>query len=327
MCGINSTGMPHTLYFQCRKKRYYMEIKEFAIKIRKAMIEVLGEEYEVKLQEVQKNNGVLLHGLIIMKKEQNVSPTIYLKPFWEAYEGGVTLAEVVRRMIQIYREDTPKENIDMSFFKEFDKVKDKICYRLINGGQNRSLLEKIPHIPFLDLAICFFYSYESEELGNGTILIYNSHVEMWETTVTELMRLAQSNTPRLFPWECKSMEAAIRELMGSRGYEDMILGEEERKFFKEVPMYIVSNRQKNQGAVCILYPDLLAVIADSKGTNFYILPSSVHEVILLTDNGNENPQQLRSMIAEVNRSQVEPEEVLSDSLYYYNRQENRIKVI
>ncbi|MBQ2803469.1 MAG: hypothetical protein IJF07_06185, partial [Lachnospiraceae bacterium] len=104
-----------------------MEINEFAQKIKKAMTEVLGDEYEIKLQEVQKNNGVLLQGMIILTKEQNVSPTIYLNPFWEAYEGGVTMGELARRILQIYREDTPKGNIDMSFFKNFDMVKDRIC--------------------------------------------------------------------------------------------------------------------------------------------------------------------------------------------------------
>ena len=99
-----------------------MEIKEFAQKVQKAILAVLGEGYEVKLQEVQKNNGVLLQGVIIMKKEQNVSPTIYLQPFWEAYKEGATLTELVDKMVQIYRQDTPKDNIDMSFFSNFEQI-------------------------------------------------------------------------------------------------------------------------------------------------------------------------------------------------------------
>ncbi len=299
-----------------------MELKEFAKKVQKTMSDILGEGYEVKVQEVQKNNSVRLQGLIILRKDQNVSPTIYLQPFWEAYEGGVTYVEVISHILQIYREDTPKDSIDMSFFKDFAKVKDRICYRLIHAERNKTLLEKIPHIPFLDLAICFYYSYVDETLGNGSILICNTHVAMWNTSVAELMRLAQYNTPRLFRWECNSMEIAMEELA-----EDIKVSQEEREYIARLPMYIVSNRQKIFGSACMIYPDLLFLLAEKMDSNFFILPSSIHEIILLKDSGNENPEELREMILEVNRTQVEPEEILSDSLYYFSRKERNVKII
>lgn len=304
-----------------------MEIKKFAEKIERAVATVLGEEYQVRLQEVQKNNGVLLQGLIITRKEQNVSPTIYLQPFWEAYEGGVTLTELVRRIIQIYREDTPTESVDMSFFREFEMVKDRICYRLIHGEANAELLKRIPHVPFLDLTICFYYAYESTVLGRGSILIHNSHMELWDTTTAELMRLAQENTPRLFPWECGSMEVVVRELMQEPECQGQVSDEMEELQLIDMPMYILGNQQRTHGAACVLYPDLLTRLGEKLGANFYILPSSVHEVILLADSGKEDPQALKDMISEVNRTQVDPEEVLSDSLYYFDRNARNIKVI
>ncbi len=307
-----------------------MEIKEFASKIQRAMTEVLGAGYEVRLQEVRKNNGILLQGLVIMAEEKNISPTIYLKPFWEAYNVGVPLAEIVRKILRIYREDTPKESIDMSFFKDFDKVKNRICYRLINAARNESLLKKIPYVPFLDLAICFYYAYEGETLGSGTILIYNTHVEMWKTCTAELMRCAQSNTPKLFAAECNSMEVVVRELLQEqkRQFGEMLLDEaQQEQFLSDMPMQIVSNRQRINGAATILYPRFLEKLGAELDSDFYILPSSVHEVILLLDNNHESPDRLKSMIAEVNSTQVEPEDVLSDSLYYFDREEKIIKII
>lgn len=307
-----------------------MEIKEFAIKVQKTVQEILGAKYEVKLQEVQKNNGVFLTGLVILKERQNVSPTIYLQAFWEAYEEGVTFAEVIYRILQIYNEDTPKRNVDMAFFREFDRVKDRICYRLIHAKKNESLLEKIPYIPFLDLAICFYYAYEGKPLGNGSILIYNTHMEMWKTNLSELLYYAQNNTPRLFPWECNSMELVVHNLMEEQVASKelrMLEEEEQRQLFQDLPMYIVSNSQKLHGAACMIYQDVFAKLAENFGTNFYILPSSIHEVILLADSGTENPSRLREMIQEVNKTQVEPEEVLSDNLYYFDRIENKIKIV
>lgn len=308
--------------FSAERECIFMEMKDFAEKVQRVMTEVLGEEYEVRIQEVQKNNGVRLQGLLILSEKQNVSPTIYLRPFWEAYEGGVTFSEIMSRMLQIYREDTPTESIDMSFFKNFDCVKERICYRLVNASQNRELLEKIPHIPFLDLAICFYYAYEGECLGSGSILIYDTHMELWQTNVSELMRLAEDNTRKLFPWECSSMETIVNEMMGRQ--EELAAEQHE---LEKLPMKILSNQSKIYGAACILYPGLLEKLSEEEGANLYILPSSVHEVILLPDSNNEDSMCLKSMIFEVNRTQLEPEEVLSDSLYYFDRSEKNVKVI
>lgn len=304
-----------------------MEINTFAGKVRDAVEKKLGETYKVEVREVQKNNGVVLHGLLILADDRNVIPTLYLEPFWEAYESGTSLAEIVRRLIKIYREDLPKASIDMEFFRCFEKVSGRICYRLVRQKGNEELLQDIPHIPFLDLAICFFYAYSGETLGEGAILIHNSHMELWSTTVKELLELAQKNTPELFPWRCNSMEHVLREMMTEKEYLDEMPQEESEGFFAGNPLWILSNMQRVQGSSCMLYPGLLKRLAEKEGNSFYILPSSIHEVILLTDKGMETPERLKDMIAEVNRTQVAPEEVLSDSLYYYDLQKENIRIV
>ncbi len=110
--------------------------------------------------------------------------------------------------------------------------------------------------------------------------------------------------------------------------EKYSLDEEDRQhFFADMPMYILSNKDRIHGAAAILYPGVVEQLALIFQTGFYIIPSSIHEVILLVDNGQENPIHLREIIAEVNRTQVEPEEVLSDSLYYYNHVEKNIQIV
>lgn len=305
-----------------------MEMNIFAGKVRDAVEKKLGEAYKVEVREVQKNNGVVLHGLLILTDDRNVIPTLYLEPFWEAYESGTSLAEIVRRLIRIYREDLPRTSIDMDFFRHFKGVSERICYRLIRQKENEELLMDIPYIPFLDLAICFFYAYRGEALGEGAILIHNSHMELWNTTVKELLELAQKNTPALFPWKCNSMEQVLREMMTEEEYlAEMPDAEESEDFLTENPLWVLSNEQRAQGASCILYPGLLKQLAEKEKKSFYILPSSIHEVILLTDQGMETHQQLKDMIAEVNRTQVAPEEVLSDSLYYYDFLKEKIQIV
>ena len=304
-----------------------MELREFTLKVRGAMEKEFGEDYRIELKEVRKNNGVLLHGLLIVSKERNVIPTIYLDSFWEAYEGGVTFAEIVSRLVEIYRKETCGKSIDMNFFRDFAKVKDRICYRLVGKKANETLFADIPHVDYLDLAICFFYAYQGPELGEGSILIHNSHMEMWQTNTLEILELSKKNTPRLFPGVIFDMEDVMAEALEGREEEALSGTEEYREFLNKVPMKILSNRQKTQGAGCVLYEEMLEKMATEYRNNFYILPSSIHEVILLPDNGKESAEELKKMIHDVNVTQVAPEEVLSDSLYYFDRTEKKVKLI
>lgn len=306
---------------QQERKGITMGIKEFAVKVQKAVKYIVGEECQVNIQEVRKNNNIMLQGLVIHSREHNVSPTIYLDSFWEAYEEGVPFAVIMERILSIYDKDTPKKNIDMSFFKDFEKVKDRICYRLVSAEANKELLCDVPYVPYLDLAICFYYAYQGEELGAGSILIHNSHMEMWKTDKEVLYRIAEENTPRLFPWEYKSLEALLKEMMQQEeNITDDIL-------INKLPLQILSNENRVHGASCILYPGVLKQLADEEVCDLYIIPSSVHEVIILPDTGDENPDQLRDMIEEVNATQVEPEEILSNNLYYFQRHLGQVKVV
>lgn len=296
-----------------------MDIKEFAQKVCKAVKEKLGEQHTVELKEVRKNNGVLLHGLLISSGSHNVVPTIYLDHFFRAYNEGMTFAEVLRKLLEVYGQDVPARSINMEFFRDFEKVQDRICFRLIGLTGNEELLKDIPYVEFLDMAICFFYAYKGNELGEGSILIHNSHMKMWECSVADLMGLARQNTPVLFPWQCCTMEEVIREMI-DRERQGELLAE-------EVPMKVLSNRQRMNGAACLIYPEVLEGLAEECKTDLYILPSSIHETILLADSGRESPMELKSMIIQVNRTQVAPEEVLTDSLYRYDREKKRVEII
>lgn len=296
-----------------------MEIKEFAQKVCQAVGGSLGEDYNVELKEVRKNNDVLLHGLTIQAKDHNVAPTIYLEHFWRAYEEGMSFSEIIRKLMTVYGQDAPTGSVDMEFFRDFEKVKDRICYRLVGITENRKLFEDIPYVEFLDMAVCFFYAYSGEVLGEGSILIHNSHMEMWGTGVAELMSLAKENTSRLFPGRCYTMEEVLEELIGEE--------EREASFSGRVPMKVLTNDKRMHGAVCMIYQGMLDSIAEELGSSLYILPSSIHEVILLAEEEAADPEELKEMIIQVNRTQVAPEEVLSDSLYRYDRLQKRVEKV
>lgn len=266
----------------------------------------------------------LLHGLLISSKGQTVVPTIYLERFLEAYESGMPFKEVVDRVLSAYRGSGHEGCIDMEFFKSFENVRDRICYRLIGRKGNGQLLKEIPYIEFLDLAVCFYYSYHGEILGDGTILIHNSHMEMWGTNTAELFGLAERNTRRLFPWECRGLDEVLMEMTDSG---ESAGAEDPGEVFCKIPMRVLTNSKRVHGAACILYPGVLDEVAKETGGSFFILPSSVHEVIILPDAGNGDGERLKEIIRMVNTTQVAPEEVLSDTLYRYDTAEKMVVMV
>lgn len=294
-----------------------MNEKEFLTIIQKELQRKLGKNTLVKLQQVRKNNNVTYQGLIIHKGDSNISPTIYMDAFYKMYEEGESLGTIVERILQVYHQGKVKNSIDMEFFRDFDQIKDRIAYRLINAERNQELLKDIPHILFLDLAICFYYAFYSEELGEGMILIHNSHMEMWKTNHQELMKLAQENTKKLYQPLLITLDAIVQGICA--GAEEGWIG--------PTSFYVLTNKQKCQGAAAILYPEILEHIAERMEGNFYVLPSSIHEVILFKDDGKGDGKYLHEMIVETNRSQLLEEDILSDYPYYYDKSEKKLTQI
>lgn len=306
-----------------------MNMDVFAAKVCAAVEKNLGEGVRTEVRKVRKNNGTLLHGLLILSEGRTVVPTIYLECFLEAYKSGAPFEEVIGRLLSVYQRDIPQNNVDMEFFRHYEEVKNRVCYRLIGRRSNKDLLDEIPHVDFLDMAICFYYAYHDEGFGEGSILIYNSHMEMWDTSTEELFRLAQDNTPRIFPWRCIDVEEIRNELLIQN--EDRNSGASSSQNDKmvddpEIPMKVLSNNKRTCGAACILYPGVLQEIAKRDG-DLYIIPSSIHETILLPYDNKMSVGYLKRMIQEVNRTQVAPEEVLSDSLYYYDAARKKIVIV
>lgn len=300
-----------------------MKLETFMETVTIKVQEIAGADASVHVQEVRKNNNVLLHGMTILRKGQNVSPTIYLDGFFDMLKDGMDMESIVRKILEVYVKGLPRNKVDMDFFHDFEKVRDRIVYRLVNREKNTELLADIPHVDFLDLSICFCYSYEHPELGEGVILIHNNHVEMWKTCHRELMQLAERNTPRLMPARLCSMDHALKGILEEEALEELRQLQRESGRY----LYVLSNEKRSQGAAAILYPGVLAEAAGRLKGSFYILPSSIHEVILLPDEGRGYGEGLHDMIADINRSQLREEEVLSDYAYRYDAAAGKVMEI
>ncbi len=295
--------------------------------------EKLPKDADIKLHKITKNNGLHLDGLTIMTKETNISPNFYLNYYYEDYLEHGDLDKVLNLILTSYKEQPQLKTIDISFFTDFEKVKKNIAYKIVNFERNRELLSEIPHIPYLDLAIVFFCLMNHEYFGNATTLIRNQHLELWQITDRELYQLAIENTPRLLPHHFLSMHDLLNdpELLSNLP-EDVILQSsdnsesdcDENQSHVESPMYVLSNQSKCFGASTILYLNLLEEIAEQFHSSFYLLPSSIHEVILVPDSSPSKLKDYSNMVHEVNTNHVPDDEILSDHAYFYNKDEKAI---
>ena len=296
-----------------------MEFTNFTTLVQREVEKRAGENYRVKLNDVMKNNGVVLRGITLMQDDSNISPTIYLNPYYDAYENGdTTLGTVIDEVIDTYERNKINRSIDMKFFLNYETVKSRIIFKLINTEKNRELLRDVPYIPFHDLSIVFQCLVSEERFGNASILIHNVHLQLWKVNARELYERALENTPLLQGYELADMNTVLEEMKALGGIDD----EEIEDMQQEVPMYVLSNKSRINGASCILYKDILKDFATVVDKDLYVLPSSIHEVILLPSDGTQESEQLKEMVREINQSQVEKEEVLSDSVYYYRRSDD-----
>ena len=289
-------------------------VKEFANYVAEHLFDAREDlaDNKVVVNEVVKNNGMVLQGLTIKSESSNIAPTIYVNDFYNRYMDGLSVDEVISRIVAIFVDHRVPENISVDFFTDFEQVKDRLAMKVINAEKNVELLAACPHFIMGDLAAIFQVQVDSNEFGNAVITVKNEHSNMWGVDAQTLMNLARENMEEKQPVRIQSMLEVLRDMMGGDMPDEMLSG-------PEPAMYVMSNESKVNGAAAMVFTDKLQEFAELHETNFFILPSSIHETLLVPDNGEMDVEQLTNMVREVNDTQVAPDEILSYTVYYYDR--------
>lgn len=269
------------------------------------------------VKKVRKNNGVEMDGLWIQENGNHISPIIYLNPFYCCYLEGRSVEQIADDICAAYMEKEMADGFDASQFIDFSRAKLNIVFRLVNYERNRLLLKEIPHRKFLDLAVVFcFLVCNAKGKGQASILIRNEHLEHWGVCEEEITRLAYQNTPQLLGYDFIGMG----QILGERCLDEAgnKISHSEAGVVPE--MTILTNYSRLNGAACLIYPDILREFAQKTDSNLVILPSSIHEVILIPVKEDTIPDReaFCRMICEVNETQVADTEVLSDHPYFYD---------
>ncbi|MGN0242921.1 MAG: DUF5688 family protein [Lachnospiraceae bacterium] len=295
-----------------------MTYNEFLNAVKREVELQLGEARIVNLHQVTKNNGVVLDALYFESLEKPYSPNIYLAPYFDEYNSGVKLEQIVQNIIaraKAYEEDAELEAC-IVLFQDFEKLKNHITIRLVNYEKNKELLQNAPYQDFLDFAITYRIMVKQDEEGVYSTLITNELWEKWNISLAVLHETAMNNMTKDFPSKVCKLSDLLSGMAGT-----------EENFPDDSDIYILTNSIGINGASCICYPGILKDFSKEHQCDLYLMPCSIHEWILMPASDDKNAEHLQEIVTHANNTVVSKEEYLSGHVYYYSREENAIKTL
>lgn len=286
-----------------------MTYDHFLMRLEQEIVKRVEDRGLVQRVQILKNNGVKLDGFCFRMEGHRERPTIYVNQYYYQEIPESELEDIAELVLKIQRKSRLFPQKDLMQMMEFEQMKSRIFYRLISREQNEELLKKVPWIPWLDLAIVFYLRVPETIVRNATALIHTEHMEYWGITLEEMYRAAAVNMAGL-PVRLDPMES----LLGETGMEPLQSG-----------MYILSSGGREYGAAAIVDAGNLRTCFQRIGEDYYVLPSSVHEVILLPYSMATCQKELDELVQEVNEKCVSREEVLSSHAYFYSSRTGKLE--
>lgn len=339
-----------------------MNYTSFCETLKQSLLPCLAPDTSVTLQKIRKNNGILLDAYCIRTPGSTCSPVVYLDSLYEDFQNGAGIGDICGSILDCLGSKPPFSDGLFQKIRDFDSAKDRIAFRLISKESNSELLTEIPWVPYLDLAMVFYLYLESSQTGQTTALIHNQQMELWDKSTDDLYLLSLINTPALFPPVIQKLEDILygnpagdsvfpedlspvtADVFHSPVHPDSFIAFNSQNFSDSLAfpgscafcdsspsdslpsLYVLTNRSGIHGASCLLYHDIIKDFADRIGSDILILPSSIHEVILIPDNNIFDYQEIREMVKKVNSEDVPAEDCLSDQLYFYSRKQKRLTI-
>ena len=265
--------------------------------------------YTIDIHQIMKNNGIKLDGLIVRKNNESLSPNIYLNSYYDSYQFGKPLTYIMEDIARHYRRLKNEQSIEIDDILDFSCVRNQIILRLVNYEKNREVIKNCPYKRFLDLAVTYRYMAKRDEKGLASSLISYDEFSNWNISEEELYQIALFNTMREFPWHMESLASVILDcLKRTMPKEAHVEMEEEFSLLEGAAtggnMYVLSNDSEINGASCILYDSVIKNFARVQDSNVIILPSSIHEVILVPESEDTDIEFLQNLVLDANQSAV-----------------------
>lgn len=305
-----------------------MDMETFCRELVDCLKEGLDGDVEISVHKTYKNNDICLHGILISYGNQQCVPSIYVDGYFQKYKMGLmSLGQIACEVIK-ERDVLKYQRIEPLGELTWEMVKDKVFCRLVNLEMNKKKLADMPYMEYLDLAVTCRWLHSADEKGVASADVTYAELELFGVTKEELFAQARANTEKLFPVEFKSLLSMIEAIRGRKFSlkEAGIKENMDMEADSRIAMYVLTNTTGINGAGVILYPNVLKEIAEQLNTNtLYLLPSSVHEFMVLPE--CNSVEDMKELVAEANHCAVAGVDLLSDSVYRYDRVTDRVEIV
>lgn len=299
-----------------------MELNKFAAVILEGVQNILGKEVHASVITSVKNNSVERTGILFEMKDAKITPKIYIDDLYLEYmENNMKVGEIVEEVIDRYKKSVNAVQDFGCMSIDYDTCKERIIYRLVSRERNKALLEHVPYIPFMDMAITFHLIIKVNSSYIQSLKIGKDLQKKWNISTSQLYKLAKQNTKRILPEEIGELNHFVAKYMNIR--ENNRDPEEDLTNKEKIDMIVVSNEFGLNGASVILYDGVVEKIAEKYDSDLYLIPSSIHEMIVIPAKNRDMYDLFQFMLTDINEKFVGKEEILSDKVYIYNKNEKK----
>ena len=306
-----------------------LAVKVFAESVAEQIKAYLPPEYAsvtCSVKEQNKTNGVMQVGFQADRRGHAASPIVYMESFYNEVRSGESMDQIMRNIAEVIQDALDGPALDQSIrIEEFESIKDYLSVMVVNTAENRKLLEQVPHKEVADLSLLCYADLPVDQGGyNATFKITEQMLQKWNVDREELFQIASENTIPANEPVLQNLEEVTRQILIGGAAPENLLKKEFDFSNQEAILLVLTNEKKNFGAAMMFEPKVMDQLSQSFPEGFYILPSSLHEVLILPDREGILPKELGAMVREVNRSQVEKMEQLSDRVYRYDKEAQKI---
>ena len=289
----------------------YEEFKKNLMSAIEEELEAQGiEGITLKNEEIMSPDG-MTDRLMVGIPGSNISMAYRLQEIYNDYDGDIeskaeNLVESIKENLKV----TEKEKDVKSYITDFDRAKENLVFRLIPGDS--PVLSDTPYKPFTDkmaLVVNLQLDSFSDDHGRACVMVSDALMNLYGISKDELFEIAQENSLKKEPIKIDTLNSMVAMMMDDPEFEAPA---------NAPTVLVVSNESGFHGAAVIGYPDTLDQIKEKVGGDFYLIPSSVHEFLIMKDDGTINPNTLNSMVRDVNTNVLNPRDILADECFHYD---------
>jgi len=306
------------------QKAGYCEFLELVCSRVSTALEEKSLDGQIRLGKIVKNNGVVLDTLDLKPGKVRASPVIQMQELYRNYTLGTGIESIVEQICETLEYYHGKEGlIDPDRILDYRLIRDHIWMKAVNWELNAEQLSDRPHLRRLDLALSFYIHLRTAEGSVCSCEVTRALADVWQVDAEVLYQKALENINR--DWEI--LLQPIDDVLGISDLDIVCSSDKgESAGGQTVRVYILSNREAFSGAVLMFISDKIRKLAQQEEKDLFILPSSIHEVLVLADQLEMSASGLKEIVMSVNRNTVEAQEFLSDHVYRYIRSEDRIVI-